>query len=77
MPRMESMRDYTVRRAFAVKQYRRVARASGIGEEAYEWLCKFARGEIPNSGVDRVEKLFRYYKLLETRRRRNGHRKLP
>lgn len=67
---MESMRQYTVRRAFEVKNYRRTAIESGIGADAYEWLCKYARGEILNSGVDRVEKLYHYYKLLETKRRR-------
>lgn len=67
---MESMKVYAQRRAFEVKNYRKTAVESGIGEDAYEWLCKFARGEIPNSGVDRVEKLYHYYKLLETKRRR-------
>lgn len=64
------MKTYAQRRALEVKNYRRVASESGIGKDAYEWLCKFARGEIPNSGVDRVEKLYHYYKLLETKRRR-------
>lgn len=64
------MKTYAVRRAREVKSYRRVAVESGIGEDAYEWLCKFARGEIPNSGVDRVEKLYHYYKLLEAKHRR-------
>lgn len=73
---MESMRDYAVRRAFEEKAYRRHARESGIGEAAYEWLCKFARGEIRNSGVARVERLYHYYKRLEPLRRRNGHRKM-
>jgi hypothetical protein len=67
---MESMRDYAVRRALEVKQYRKCARESGIGEEAFEWLSKFARNEIPNSGVSRVEKLYRYYKMLESQGRR-------
>ena len=72
---METMRQYVVRRAFEVKAYRRVARDSGIGEEAFEWLKILARGKIPNPGSDRIEKLFRHYKLLESKERRNGHRR--
>lgn len=59
------MRNYVVRRAFEVKSYKRVARESGIGEDAYEWLCKLARDEIPNPGAERIEMLFHYYKRLE------------
>lgn len=70
MPGMETMQQYAQRRAFEVKNYRRVAKESGIGDEAYEWLCKFARGEIGNSASERIEKLWRYFKLHETRRRR-------
>ena len=69
---MESMKSYAIRRALEVKNYRSVAIESGIGEDAYEWLCKFARGEIPNSGVDRVEKLYHYYKSLEPKQRRKS-----
>lgn len=67
------MKSYAQRRALEVKKYRRVATESGIGTDAYEWLCKFARGEISNSGVDRVEKLYHYFKRLEPKR--NGHRR--
>ena len=67
---METMREYAVRRAFEVKNYRKVLRDTGIGEEAYEWMAKFAQGRIPNPGSDRVEILYRYYKLLETKKRR-------
>lgn len=69
---METMRQYAKRRAAAVKNYKHVAKESGIGADAYEWLCKFARGGIQNPGSDRIEKLWRYYKLHETRLRRAG-----
>lgn len=69
---MESMREYAVRRAFEVKQYRKVLRETGIGEDKLEWMNKFARDQIPNPGADRVEVLYRYYKSLEPMRRRNG-----
>lgn len=72
MARMETMQQYAQRRAAEVKAYRRVANESGIGDKAYEWLCKFARGEIGNSGVDRVEKLYHYFKSLEPKRRRTA-----
>lgn len=64
------MRDYVVRRAWEHKQYKTVARESGIGEEAWEWLRKLASGVIPNPGSDRIEKLWRYFKMNETRKRR-------
>jgi hypothetical protein len=64
------MQQYAQRRAAEVKNYRRVAKESGIGEDAYEWLCKFARGAIKKSSSDRIETLWRYYKLHETRLRR-------
>jgi hypothetical protein len=67
---METMREYAVRRAGEVKSYRQTAIDAGLGEGAYEWLCKFARDEIPNPGSDRVEKLYKYYKLLEMKKRR-------
>lgn len=67
---METNRQYALRRAGEVKQYMRVVREAGLGESAYEWLCKFARDEIPNPGSDRVEKLCRYYKRLEAKRLR-------
>lgn len=64
------MREYAVRLAKRTKQYKTVLRESGIGEAAFEWYCKFARNEIPNPGSDRVEKLYRYFKILETKKRR-------
>lgn len=67
---METMRQYAVRRALETKQYKRVLRESGIGTSAFEWLCKFARNEIPNPGSDRVEKLYRYYKRIEVKKLR-------
>ncbi len=66
---METMKQYVVRRAFEHKNYRQVSLESGIGEDAYEWLCKIARDEIPNPGTERIEKLYHYYKRLEPRRR--------
>lgn len=69
---METMREYVVRRAFEEKAYKRIAKDAGIGEEAWEWLKILARGKIPNPGSDRIEKLFRHYKLLESKTRRNG-----
>lgn len=59
------MRDYVVRRAGEVKDYRRVVEEAGIGADAYEWLCKLARDEIPNPGSRRIETLYAYYKRLE------------
>lgn len=69
---METMQQYAQRLAAKVKNYRRVAKESGIGEDAYEWLCKFARGEIANASSNRVEKLWRYYKLHEANLRRSA-----
>ena len=69
---METQRQYAVRMAARVKDYKRVLRESGVGEDAYEWYCKFARGEIPNPGSDRVEKLCRYFKLHEAKQRRKA-----
>jgi len=71
---METMRQYVMRRASKVKRYRKHAKESGIGEHAWEWLKKFANGEIGNPGSDRIETLFRHYKTLETKERR-GHRR--
>lgn len=65
-----NMTEYVVERAGKVKSYRAVARQSGIGEAAWEWLKKLANGEIANPGALRIEKLYRYYKLLETKQRR-------
>lgn len=67
---METTREYAQRRAAEIKSYRRVVIDAGLGEGAYEWLCKFARGEIPNPGADRIELLARYYKRLEAKRLR-------
>lgn len=66
------MTEYVINRAFKVKAYRAVARESGIGEEAWEWLKKLANGEIGNPGSRRIEKLYRYYKALEVPRRRTA-----
>ena len=64
------MVDYVIYRAERLKKYRRVARDSGIGEDAWEWLKKLANGEIDNPGARRIEKLYRYYKLHESTSRR-------
>lgn len=66
------MQQYAQRRAAEVKNYRRVVKEAGLGVKAYEWLCKFARGEIAEASSNRVEKLWRYYKLHETRLRRSA-----
>jgi len=63
------MKDYVLRRAGQIKNYRRVCVESGIGEDAYEWLRKFVRDQIDNPGIERIEALYHYYKLAETRRR--------
>lgn len=70
MAAMETSREYAQRRAAEVKNYRRVVVGAGLGEGAYEWLCKFARGDIPNPGSDRIELLVRYYKRLDARKLR-------
>lgn len=67
---METMTQYVVRRASSVKNYKAVARSSGIGERAWEWLKKLANGEIGNPGANRIERLYRHYKLLEVKDRR-------
>ena len=64
------MADYVIRRAGEVKKFKAVARDSGIGEEAWEWLKRLARGDIGNPGSRRIEKLYRYYKLHESNSRR-------
>lgn len=66
---MESMRQYVVRRAREVKDYKRVALEAGVG---YDWLNKIARDAIPNPGVEQVEKLFHYYKAREVPRRKRA-----
>lgn len=60
----ESRKAYVIRRAREVKRYREVAAAT-IGERGYEWLCKLARGQIPNPSHDRIECLFTHYQALE------------
>ena len=70
--RKETMHEYVIRRAFEVKDYRQVCLDSGLGLDAYEWLRKFARGTIGNSGISRVEKLYHFYKALEASSRRKA-----
>lgn len=64
---METMREYVVRRAFEHKRYLEVSSSQKVG---YEWLKKLAQGRIPNPGSDKIEKLYRHYKLLEVKKRR-------
>jgi hypothetical protein len=64
---METMRQYVVRRAFETKKYRLVAEETDVG---YEWLRKLALNQIPNPGADKIENLYRYYKLQEAVHRR-------
>jgi hypothetical protein len=66
------MTQYVVRRACEVKNYKAVARESGIGEDAWEWLKKLANGEIANPGAMRIEKLYHFYKLQESKQRRRA-----
>jgi hypothetical protein len=61
------MSQYVQRRAFEHKQYRKVAESQKVG---YEWLKKLAQGCIDNPGSNRIEKLARFYKLQEVKRRR-------
>lgn len=64
---MESMRDYVVRRAREVKDYKRVAAEVPV---PYDWLNKISQNAIANPGVKNLELLFHYYKGREVRRRR-------
>ncbi len=57
------MREYVVRRAFEVKNYRRVAEQNNVG---YWWLRSLALDRIGQPGVDNVEKLHRFYRSLES-----------
>lgn len=66
---METMKEYVIRRAFEHKAYRNVAAETMVG---YEWLCKLARKEIGKPNVDAIERLWRYYKLHETKQRRRS-----
>lgn len=59
------MTEYVVRRAAAVKDYKRVAADADVG---FDWLNKLARGAIENPGSERIERLFHYYKRLEKRK---------
>jgi transcriptional regulator with XRE-family HTH domain len=63
----ETMLQYVIRRAGEVKQYHKVAKESGIGPRAAEWLAKIPQGRITNPSYKRIEKLCRYYKLLEAK----------
>lgn len=56
------MKSYVVRRAKETKRYREVAEETGV---QYDWLCKLAQNAIAEPGVDKVEKLFHYYKARE------------
>lgn len=65
---MESMREYVVRRAREVGRYKETAELIGVGEF---WLQKLAtKRSIPNPGSEAIEKCYRFYKLLESKRRR-------
>jgi phage gp16-like protein len=64
---METMVQYVIRRASSVKHYKTNAKDSGIGENAWEWLKKLANREIGNPGANRIERLYRHYKLLEAK----------
>lgn len=66
---MESMKEYVVRRAREVKDYKRVAAEAKVG---YDWLNKIAQDAIPNPGVDQIERLYHFYKLEETKKRRRA-----
>jgi transcriptional regulator with XRE-family HTH domain len=68
---METMRQYVSRRAWEMKNYREVAKKAGVGEE---WLKKIARNEIPNPGIEGLEKAYNYFRSLEANGRR-GMRK--
>lgn len=66
---METMKQYVIRRAIEHKQYRIVAEECDVGAE---WLRKLAHNLIGKPNVDAVEKLWRYYKLHETRQKRRA-----
>ena len=53
------MRDYVVRRAREVKDYKRVAAKANVG---YDWLNKIAQDAIANPGSEQIERLYKYYK---------------
>ena len=69
---METMAQYVIRRAFEEKGYRRVVEDMGWDDGVVEWLRKLALGLIKNPGADRIEALYRHYKLLESNRRRRA-----
>lgn len=64
---MESMTQYVVRRACEVKGYKRVAEKNDVG---FDWLNKLAQGAIENPGSRRIERLYHYYKRLESPRQK-------
>lgn len=73
---METMAQYVIRRAREEKRYRRVVKDMGWEPGTVEWMRKLALDQIKNPGSDRIEALYRHYKLLEaTSKRKNGHRK--
>lgn len=59
---MEPMRDYVVRRAREVKDYKRVSKEADV---PYDWLNKIAQDAIENPGVKNLERLYHYYKRQE------------
>lgn len=63
------MRNYVVRRANEEKRYRQVLEEAGL-DASERWLRMIAKDQIPSPGVDRMEKLYRHYKLLESNNRR-------
>jgi hypothetical protein len=64
----EDLREYVVRRAGEVRDYKRVCKESGIGMEAYWWLRKLAAApKDMNLGYNRLKRLATYYKLLEAK----------
>lgn len=63
---MESMKQYVVRRAREVKDYKRVSAEAKVG---YDWLNKIAQDAIENPGVSQIERLYHYYKRLEPKRK--------
>jgi hypothetical protein len=67
----EDMRDYVVRRAGEIRDYKRVAKESGLGMEAYWWLRKLPHAPAKqNLNYFRLKKLATYFKLLEAKEMR-------
>lgn len=67
---METMTQYVIRRARQEKRYRRVVEDMGWDDGVTEWMRKLAIGKIANPGSDRIEALYRHYKLLEATSKR-------